>query len=241
MKIRYYASKLNTKTNTKWVGKKFGQAWDATKNTASFKSKIISDTTEVINRLNELLRSNRNSINPYTLIALENVDTGEQLEFVPVNIHDDDIMAMLHELVPSADIHYSVEYTRKYYKLVIDSIYNLMKDRILSFSKFEHVDFLELYNLKNTDLESEVIEKVANDFCTHIMNIITDFKNSDLHNMYNGYKILYNKIIISNSLDFLKENDNIPTFTEYKQAYKIFLNYLDDVSKIRDYANFVLK
>ena len=126
MKIRYYASKLNTKTNTKWVGKKFGRAWDATKNTASFKSKIISDTTEVINRLNELLRSNRNSINPYTLIALENVDTGEQLEFVPVNIHDDDIMAMLHELVPSADIHYSVEYTRKYYKLVIDSIYNLM-------------------------------------------------------------------------------------------------------------------
>ena len=73
------------------------------------------------------------------------------------------------------------------------------------------------------------------------MNIITDFKNSDLHNMYNGYKILYNKIIISNALNFLKENGNIPTFTEYKQAYKIFLNYLDDVSKIRDYANFVLK
>ena len=223
MKIRYYASKLNTKTNSK------------------FKSKIISDTSEVINFLNELLKSNRNSINPYTLIVLENVDTGEQLEFVPVNIHDDDIMAMLHELVPSADIHYSVEYTRKYYKLVIDSIYNLMKDRILSFSKFEHVDFLELYNLKNTDLESEIIEKVAYAFCTHIMNIITDFKNSDLHNMYNGYKILYNKIIISNALNFLKENGNIPTFTEYKQAYKIFLNYLDDVSKIRDYANFVLK
>ena len=191
MKIRYYASKLNTKTDTKWVGKKFGQAWDATKNTASFKSKIISDTTEVINRLNELLRSNRNSINPYTLIALENVDTGEQLEFVPV--------------------------------------------------KFDHFDFLELYNLKNTDLESEVIEKVAYAFCTHIMNIITDFKNSDLHNMYNGYKILYNKIIISNALNFLKENGNIPSFAEYKQAYKIFLNYLDDVSKIRDYAKFILK
>ena len=59
--------------------------------------------------------------------------------------------------------------------------------------------------------------------------------------MYNGYKILYNKIIISNALNFLKENSSIPSFTEYKQAYKIFLNYLDDVSKIRDYANFVLK
>ena len=36
-----------------------------------------------------------------------------------------------------------------------------LKEQILSFSKFEHVDFLELYNLKNTDLESEIIEKVA--------------------------------------------------------------------------------
>ena len=126
--------------------------------------------------------------------------------------------------------------------MLIDGIYDMMKERILSFSKFEHVDFLELYNLKNTDLESEVIEKVAYAFCTHIMNIITDFKNSDLHNMYNGYKILYNKIIISdNGLSFLKENGNIPTYTEYNQACKIFIDFLNDIPKLKEYAKFVLK
>ena len=223
MKIRFYASTLETKADP------------------YFTSEIIRDKFEVINQLNEFLMLNRNSDDPYTLIVLENVKTDERLEFTPINIYDEDILAMLHELDPSADIHYSVECTRKYYNVLIDGIYDMMKERILSFSKFEHVDFLELYNIKNTDLESEIIEKVAYVFCTHIMNMITDFKNSDLHNMYNGYKILYNKIIISNALDFLKENGNIPTFTEYNQAYKIFLNYLDDVSKIRDYANFVLK
>ena len=224
MKIRYYASTLETKADP------------------YFTSEIIRDKFEVINQLNEFLMLNRNSDDPYTLIVLENVKTDERLEFTPINIHDEDILAMLHELDPSADIHYSVECTRKYYNVLIDGIYDMMKERILSFSKFEHVDFLELYNLKNTDLESEIIEKVAYVFCNHIMNMITDFKNSDLHNMYNGYKILYNKIIISdNGLSFLKENGNIPTYTEYNQACKIFIDFLNDIPKIRDYANFVLK
>ena len=224
MKIRYYASTLETKADP------------------YFTSEIIRDKFEVINQLNEFLMLNRNSDDPYTLIVLENVKTDERLEFTPINIHDEDILAMLHELDPSADIYYSVECTRKYYNVLIDGIYDMMKERILSFSKFEHVDFLELYNLKNTDLESEIIEKVAYVFCNHIMNMITDFKNSDLHNMYNGYKILYNKIIISdNGLSFLKENGNIPTYTEYNQACKIFIDFLNDIPKIRDYANFVLK
>ena len=224
MKIRFYASTLETKADP------------------YFTSEIIRDKFEVINQLNEFLMLNRNSDDPYTLIVLENVKTDERLEFTPINIHDEDILAMLHELDPSADIYYSVECTRKYYNVLIDGIYDMMKERILSFSKFEHVNFLELYNLKNTDLESEVIEKVAYAFCTHIMNIITDFKNSDLHNMYNGYKILYNKIIISdNGLSFLKENGNIPTYTEYKQAYKIFIDFLNDIPKLKEYAKFVLK
>lgn len=224
MKIRFYASTLETKADP------------------YFTSEIIRDKFEVINQLNEFLMLNRNSDDPYTLIVLENVKTDERLEFTPINIHDEDILAMLHELDPSADIYYSVECTRKYYNVLIDGIYDMMKERILSFSKFEHVNFLELYNLKNTDLESEVIEKVAYAFCTHIMNIITDFKNSDLHNMYNGYKILYNKIIISdNGLSFLKENGNIPTYTEYNQAYKIFIDFLNDIPKLKEYAKFVLK
>ena len=224
MKIRYYASTLETKANP------------------YFTSEIIRDKFEVINQLNEFLMLNRNSDDPYTLIVLENVKTDERLEFTPINIYDEDILAMLHELDPSADIHYSVECTRKYYNALIDGIYDMMKERILSFSKFEHVDFLELYNLKNTDLESEIIEKVAYVFCTHIMNMITDFKNSDLHNMYNGYKILYNKIIISdNGLSFLKENGNIPTYTEYNQACKIFIDFLNDIPKLKEYAKFVLK
>ena len=224
MKIRFYASTLETKADP------------------YFTSEIIRDKFEVINQLNEFLMLNRNSDDPYTLIVLENVKTDERLEFTPINIHDEDILAMLHELDPSADIYYSVECTRKYYNVLIDGIYDMMKERILSFSKFEHVNFLELYNLKNTDLESEVIEKVAYAFCTHIMNIITDFKNSDLHNMYNGYKILYNKIIISdNGLSFLKENGNIPTYTEYNQACKIFIDFLNDIPKLKEYAKFVLK
>lgn len=224
MKIRFYASTLETKADP------------------YFTSEIIRDKFEVINQLNEFLMLNRNSDDPYTLIVLENVKTDERLEFTPINIHDEDILAMLHELDPSTDIYYSVECTRKYYNVLIDGIYDMMKERILSFSKFEHVNFLELYNLKNTDLESEVIEKVAYAFCTHIMNIITDFKNSDLHNMYNGYKILYNKIIISdNGLSFLKENGNIPTYTEYNQAYKIFIDFLNDIPKLKEYAKFVLK
>lgn len=224
MKIRYYASTLETKANP------------------YFTSEIIRDKFEVINQLNEFLMLNRNSDDPYTLIVLENVKTDERLEFTPINIYDEDILAMLHELDPSADIHYSVECTRKYYNVLIDGIYDMMKERILSFSKFEHVDFLELYNIKNTDLESEIIEKVAYVFCTHIMNMITDFKNSDLHNMYNGYKILYNKIIISdNGLSFLKENGNIPTYTEYNQACKIFIDFLNDIPKLKEYAKFVLK
>ena len=224
MKIRFYASTLETKANP------------------YFTSEIIRDKFEVINQLNEFLMLNRNSDDPYTLIVLENVKTDERLEFTPINIHDEDILAMLHELDPSADIYYSVECTRKYYNVLIDGIYDMMKERILSFSKFEHVDFLELYNIKNTDLESEIIEKVAYVFCTHIMNMITDFKNSDLHNMYNGYKILYNKIIISdNGLSFLKENGNIPTYTEYNQACKIFIDFLNDIPKLKEYAKFVLK
>lgn len=224
MKIRFYASTLETKANP------------------YFTSEIIRDKFEVINQLNEFLMLNRNSDDPYTLIVLENVKTDERLEFTPINIYDEDILAMLHELDPSADIHYSVECTRKYYNVLIDGIYDMMKERILSFSKFEHVDFLELYNIKNTDLESEIIEKVAYVFCTHIMNMITDFKNSDLHNMYNGYKILYNKIIISdNGLSFLKENGNIPTYTEYNQACKIFIDFLNDIPKLKEYAKFVLK
>ena len=224
MKIRYYASTLETKANP------------------YFTSEIIRDKFEVINQLNEFLMLNRNSDDPYTLIVLENVKTDERLEFTPINIYDEDILAMLHELDPSADIYYSVECTRKYYNVLIDGIYDMMKERILSFSKFEHVDFLELYNLKNTDLESEIIEKVAYVFCNHIMNMITDFKNSDLHNMYNGYKILYNKIIISdNGLSFLKENGNIPTYTEYNQACKIFIDFLNDIPKLKEYAKFVLK
>ena len=224
MKIRFYASTLETKANP------------------YFTSEIIRDKFEVINQLNEFLMLNRNSDDPYTLIVLENVKTDERLEFTPINIYDEDILAMLHELDPSADIHYSVECTRKYYNVLIDGIYDMMKERILSFSKFEHVDFLELYNLKNTDLESEIIEKVAYVFCNHIMNMITDFKNSDLHNMYNGYKILYNKIIISdNGLSFLKENGNIPTYTEYNQACKIFIDFLNDIPKLKEYAKFVLK
>ena len=224
MKIRYYASTLETKANP------------------YFTSEIIRDKFEVINQLNEFLMLNRNSDDPYTLIVLENVKTDERLEFTPINIYDEDILAMLHELDPSADIYYSVECTRKYYNVLIDGIYDMMKERILSFSKFEHVDFLELYNLKNTDLESEIIEKVAYVFCNHIMNMITDFKNSDLHNMYNGYKILYNKIIISdNGLSFLKENGNIPTYTEYNQACKIFIDFLNDIPKLKEYAEFVLK
>ena len=141
MKIRFYASTLETKADP------------------YFTSEIIRDKFEVINQLNEFLMLNRNSDDPYTLIVLENVKTDERLEFTPINIYDEDILAMLHELDPSADIHYSVECTRKYYNVLIDGIYDMMKERILSFSKFEHVDFLELYNLKNTDLESEVIEK----------------------------------------------------------------------------------
>ena len=224
MKIRYYASTLETKADP------------------YFTSEIIRDKFEVINQLNEFLMLNRNSDDPYTLIVLENVKTDERLEFTPINIYDEDILAMLHELDPSADIHYSVECTRKYYNVLIDGIYDMMKERILSFSKFEHVDFLELYNIKNTDLESEIIEKVAYVFCNHIMNMITDFKNSDLHNMYNGYKILYNKIIISdNGLSFLKENGNIPTYTEYNQACKIFIDFLNDIPKLKEYAKFVLK
>ena len=224
MKIRFYASTLETKADP------------------YFTSEIIRDKFEVINQLNEFLMLNRNSDDPYTLIVLENVKTDERLEFTPINIYDEDILAMLHELDPSADIHYSVECTRKYYNVLIDGIYDMMKERILSFSKFEHVDFLELYNIKNTDLESEIIEKVAYVFCTHIMNMITDFKNSDLHNMYNGYKILYNKIIISdNGLSFLKENGNIPTYTEYNQACKIFIDFLNDIPKLKEYAKFVLK
>ena len=224
MKIRFYASTLETKADP------------------YFTSEIIRDKFEVINQLNEFLMLNRNSDDPYTLIVLENVKTDERLEFTPINIHDEDILAMLHELDPSADIYYSVECTRKYYNVLIDGIYGMMKERILSFSKFEHVDFLELYNIKNTDLESEIIEKVAYVFCTHIMNMITDFKNSDLHNMYNGYKILYNKIIISdNGLSFLKENGNIPTYTEYNQACKIFIDFLNDIPKLKEYAKFVLK
>ena len=224
MKIRFYASTLETKANP------------------YFTSEIIRDKFEVINQLNEFLMLNRNSDDPYTLIVLENVNTNERLEFIPINIYDEDILAMLHELDPSADIYYSVECTRKYYNVLIDGIYDMMKERILSFSKFEHVDFLELYNLKNTDLESEIIEKVAYVFCNHIMNMITDFKNSDLHNMYNGYKILYNKIIISdNGLSFLKENGNIPTYTEYNQACKIFIDFLNDIPKLKEYAKFVLK
>ena len=224
MKIRFYASTLETKADP------------------YFTSEIIRDKFEVINQLNEFLMLNRNSDDPYTLIVLENVKTDERLEFTPINIHDEDILAMLHELDPSADIYYSVECTRKYYNVLIDGIYDMMKERILSFSKFEHVDFLELYNLKNTDLESEIIEKVAYVFCNHIMNMITDFKNSDLHNMYNGYKILYNKIIISdNGLSFLKENGNIPTYTEYNQACKIFIDFLNDIPKLKEYAKFVLK
>lgn len=224
MKIRFYASTIETKADP------------------YFTSDIIRDKFEVINQLNEFLMLNRNSDDPYTLIVLENVNTNERLEFTPINIYDEDILAMLHELDPSADIHYSVECTRKYYNVLIDGIYDMMKERILSFSKFEHVDFLELYNIKNTDLESEIIEKVAYVFCTHIMNMITDFKNSDLHNMYNGYKILYNKIIISdNGLSFLKENGNIPTYTEYMQAYKIFIDFLNDMPKLKEYAKFVLK
>ena len=224
MKIRFYASTLETKADP------------------YFTSEIIRDKFEVINQLNEFLMLNRNSDDPYTLIVLENVKTDERLEFTPINIYDEDILAMLHELDPSADIHYSVECTRKYYNVLIDGIYDMMKERILSFSKFEHVDFLELYNLKNTDLESEIIEKVAYVFCNHIMNMITDFKNSDLHNMYNGYKILYNKIIISdNGLSFLKENGNIPTYTEYNQACKIFIDFLNDIPKLKEYAKFVLK
>ena len=224
MKIRYYASTLETKANP------------------YFTSEIIRDKFEVINQLNEFLMLNCNSDDPYTLIVLENVNTNERLEFIPINIYDEDILAMLHELDPSADIYYSVECTRKYYNVLIDGIYDMMKERILSFSKFEHVDFLELYNLKNTDLESEIIEKVAYVFCNHIMNMITDFKNSDLHNMYNGYKILYNKIIISdNGLSFLKENGNIPTYTEYNQACKIFIDFLNDIPKLKEYAKFVLK
>ena len=224
MKIRYYASTLETKANP------------------YFTSEIIRDKFEVINQLNEFLMLNRNSDDPYTLIVLENVKTDERLEFTPINIYDEDILAMLHELDPSADIHYSVECTRKYYNVLIDGIYDMMKERILSFSKFEHVDFLELYNIKNTDLESEIIEKVAYVFCTHIMNMITDFKNSDLHNMYNGYKILYNKIIIrDNGLSFLKENGNIPTYTEYNQACKIFIDFINDIPKLKEYAKFVLK
>ena len=224
MKIRFYASTLETKANP------------------YFTSEIIRDKFEVINQLNEFLMLNRNSDDPYTLIVLENVKTDERLVFTPINIYDEDILAMLHELDPSADIHYSVECTRKYYNVLIDGIYDMMKERILSFSKFEHVDFLELYNIKNTDLESEIIEKVAYVFCTHIMNMITDFKNSDLHNMYNGYKILYNKIIISdNGLSFLKENGNIPTYTEYNQACKIFIDFLNDIPKLKEYAKFVLK
>ena len=224
MKIRFYASTLETKANP------------------YFTSEIIRDKFEVINQLNEFLMLNCNSDDPYTLIVLENVKTDERLEFTPINIYDEDILAMLHELDPSADIYYSVECTRKYYNVLIDGIYDMMKERILSFSKFEHVDFLELYNIKNTDLESEIIEKVAYVFCTHIMNMITDFKNSDLHNMYNGYKILYNKIIISdNGLSFLKENGNIPTYTEYNQACKIFIDFLNDIPKLKEYAKFVLK
>ena len=224
MKIRFYASTLETKADP------------------YFTSEIIRDKFEVINQLNEFLMLNRNSDDPYTLIVLENVKTDERLEFTPINIHDEDILAMLHELDPSADIYYSVECTRKYYNVLIDGIYGMMKERILSFSKFEHVDFLELYNIKNTDLESEIIEKVAYVFCNHIMNMITDFKNSDLHNMYNGYKILYNKIIISdNGLSFLKENGNIPTYTEYNQACKIFIDFLNDIPKLKEYAKFVLK
>ena len=224
MKIRFYASTIETKADP------------------YFTSDIIRDKFEVINQLNEFLMLNRNSDDPYTLIVLENVNTNERLEFIPINIYDEDILAMLHELDPSADIYYSVECTRKYYNVLIDGIYDMMKERILSFSKFEHVDFLELYNLKNTDLESEIIEKVAYVFYTHIMNMITDFKNSDLHNMYNGYKILYNKIIISdNGLSFLKENGNIPTYTEYNQAYKIFIDFLNDIPKLKEYAKFVLK
>ena len=224
MKIRFYASTIETKADP------------------YFTSDIIRDKFEVINQLNEFLMLNRNSDDPYTLIVLENVKTDERLEFTPINIHDEDILAMLHELDPSADICYSVECTRKYYNVLIDGIYDMMKERILSFSKFEHVDFLELYNLKNTDLESEIIEKVAYVFCNHIMNMITDFKNSDLHNMYNGYKILYNKIIISdNGLSFLKENGNIPTYTEYNQACKIFIDFLNDIPKLKEYAKFVLK
>ena len=224
MKIRFYASTLETKANP------------------YFTSEIIRDKFEVINQLNEFLMLNCNSDDPYTLIVLENVKTDERLEFTPINIYDEDILAMLHELDPSADIYYSVECTRKYYNVLIDGIYDMMKERILSFSKFEHVDFLELYNLKNTDLESEIIEKVAYVFCNHIMNMITDFKNSDLHNMYNGYKILYNKIIISdNGLSFLKENGNIPTYTEYNQACKIFIDFLNDIPKLKEYAKFVLK
>ena len=224
MKIRFYASTLETKADP------------------YFTSEIIRDKFEVINQLNEFLMLNRNSDDPYTLIVLENVKTDERLEFTPINIHDEDILAILHELDPSADIYYSVECTRKYYNVLIDGIYGMMKERILSFSKFEHVDFLELYNIKNTDLESEIIEKVAYVFCTHIMNMITDFKNSDLHNMYNGYKILYNKIIISdNGLSFLKENGNIPTYTEYNQACKIFIDFLNDIPKLKEYAKFVLK
>ena len=224
MKIRFYASTIETKADPYFI------------------SDIIRDKFEVIYQLNEFLMLNRNSDDPYTLIVLENVNTNERLEFIPINIYDEDILAMLHELDPSADIYYSVECTRKYYNVLIDGIYDMMKERILSFSKFEHVDFLELYNLKNTDLESEIIEKVAYAFCTHIMNIITDFKNSDLHNMYNGYKILYNKIIISdNGLSFLKENGNIPTYTEYNQACKIFIDFLNDIPKLKEYAKFVLK
>ena len=72
--------------------------------------------------------------------------------------------------------------------------------------------------------------------------MITDFKNDKLHNMYNGYKILYNKIIISdNALSFLKENGNIPTSIEYFQAYKIFVDFIESISKLKDYAKFVLK
>lgn len=224
MKIRYYASSLETKGNP------------------CFKSELISNKFEVINELNEFLMLNSNSDNPYTLLVLENVDTDERLEFVPINIHDEDILAMIHELDPSADIYYQVECTRKYFNILIDSIYEIMKERKLAFDHFEHVDFLELYDLKNTDLESEIIEKVATNFCIHIMNMITDFKNDKLHNMYNGYKILYNKIIISdNALSFLKENGNIPTSIEYFQAYKIFVDFIESISKLKDYAKFVLK
>ena len=225
MNIKFYAAAIEAKSNPR------------------FTSEIITDKFDVVNKLIDFLTLNRNSDDPCTLLTLENIDTGEQLEFIPLDIHDEDILTMIHELDPSDDTQYVLEYTRKYFITLIDSIYEMLKERKLTIAQLDHIDVLELYGLKNTDPESEIIEKVATGFCNNIMNMITDLKNnSDIHNIYNSYKLLYIKIIMrDNALSFLKENGNTPTIVEYFQAYKIFDDFNKSISKLKDYVRFTLK